>query len=69
VPMGNGGPAPLAASGASPCAGHFGVGAAFVNKEQPVNLKLVLIFKPGLTRRFYIVALLLTGMGSLFLTV
>ena len=66
VSMGNGGTAPLAAFGAASCAGHLGVGAAFINEEQPLDLKIVLIFKPGLTRRFYIVALLLAGMGSLF---
>jgi hypothetical protein len=67
--VGNGGTTPLTAPGTTPCAGHLGIRTAFINKEQPLGLKIILAFKPGLTRRLYIIALLLTGMGSLFLTV
>jgi hypothetical protein len=67
--VGNCCPAPLAASGAASTAGHLGVRAAFINEEQPLNLKIILPFEPGLARRFYIIALLLTGVRSLFLTV
>ena len=68
--MGNGGTATARRVWSGPLVRAILVfGAAFINEEQPLDLKIVLIFKPGLTRRFYIVALLLAGMGSLFLTV
>ncbi len=65
----NGGTAPFSAFGTASRAGHLGICATFINEEQSLDLKIILTFKPGLTRRFYIIALLLTGMGSLFLTV
>ena len=67
--MRNGGTASLATFGTASTAGHFGVRAAFINEEQPLNLEINLTFKPGLARRFYIIAFLLTGVGSLFLSV
>jgi hypothetical protein len=67
--MRNACPAALATPGTASRAGQLGVGAAFVNEEQPLNLKVTLSLKPGLAGGFYIRALLLTGMGGLFLTV
>jgi len=67
--MRNACPAALATPGTASRAGHLGVGAAFVNEEQPLDLKFTLSLKPGLTGGFYILALLLTGMSGLFLTV
>ena len=69
VAVRNTGTTPFATSGAASTAGHLGIGAAFINEEQPLDLKVILTFKPALTRGFYIIAILLTGMGSLFLTV
>ncbi|WP_029066093.1 hypothetical protein [Labrenzia sp. DG1229] len=67
--MGNGGPAPFSPPGVATIAGHLGIGAAFNDEEQPLGIKLVLTFKPGLTGCLHIVAILFAGMGGLFLTV
>ena len=67
--VGNGRLAAFAPPGAAIEACHLGVGAALVQKDQPVRLKLQLPVKPGLAGRLHIGAVLLCGVGGLFLTV
>jgi hypothetical protein len=61
--------AAFAASGSSPRTRHLGVGAALVEENQPFDFQVILTVKPGKPGALYVFALLLAGMGGLFLTV
>ena len=65
----NGGAATLALWRPATKACHFRGKAAFIDKDQVFGVKIVLALDPILARGLHISALLLAGMGSLFLCV
>ena len=65
----DGRPAAFTPPGAAVKARHLGVGAAFIQENQPMWLKFQLPVKPGFAGRLHICAVLFCGMGGLFLTV
>ena len=67
--MRNGGPQAFAALAAAMCSRHVGRCPGFINKDQSVPIELTLALTPGLASRQDIRAILLCGMGSLFLRV
>lgn len=64
--VGHAGAAALAFGRPSADPRHFGVDAAFVDKDQPLRIEVDLPFEPGFASGGDVVALLLTGVGGFF---
>ena len=65
----DGGPQAFTALAAAMCSRHVGRCPGFINKDEPVPIELTLALTPGLPSRQDIRAILLCGMGGLFLRV
>ena len=61
--------ADLAALAAAMCSRHVGRCPGFIDEDEPVPIELALAFTPGFPPRQDIRAILLCGMGGLFLRV
>ena len=69
MPVRHGGPAALAAARPAAQARHLGRGAGLVDEDQFVGVEIELAVEPGLPRLTDVLALLLGGVGGLFLYV
>jgi hypothetical protein len=69
VAVWDGGPQPFAALAATVCSRHVGRCPSLINEDEPVPIELTLARTPSPPPRQDIRAILLCGMGSLFLRV
>ena len=69
VPMRHGRPQTLAFGRPTVAAGHVGLGPGFVDEDKPLRVKVELVIEPDLPLAAYVRAVLLAGMGRLFLRV
>lgn len=65
----NGGSQTFAALAAAMCSRHVGRRPGLINEDEPVTIELALALAPGFPPRQDIRAILLGGMGGLFLRV
>ena len=67
--MGNGGATSFSTPAPTAQPRHLGVGSSLIDEDQSLGIKVRLTLKPYFPGGFYVFAVLLAGMRSLFLNV